>query len=55
MLPINDIIENKYPTSSPKDYLNIVNLYYAITGKRLVEKNFPNSVNNIHSNLGKKS
>jgi hypothetical protein len=46
-LPINDIIENKYPTSSPKDYLNIVNSYYATTGKRLEEKNFSNSVNKI--------
>lgn len=53
-LPINDIIENKHPTSSPKDYLNIVNSYYATTGKRLVEKNFSDCVNNIQSNFGTK-
>lgn len=52
-LPINEILENKYPTSTPKDYLNIVNSYFATTGNRLVENNFPNIINSTQSNLGK--
>ena len=44
-LPINEIIEVKYPTITPKDYLNIVNSYFATTGSRLVEHNFPSSTN----------
>jgi len=31
-------------TPSPKDYLNIVNSYFATTGNRLVENNSPNSM-----------
>jgi len=45
-LPINEIIEVKYPTLTPKDYLNIVNSYFVTTGSRLIEHNFPNSTNN---------
>ncbi|KAL4134957.1 hypothetical protein QTP88_006637 [Uroleucon formosanum] len=51
-LPINEIIKDIYPTSTPKDYLNLVNSYFATTGKRLVGKNVPNSTNNIQSNFG---
>lgn len=43
-LPINEIIKDKY--STPKDYLNIINSYFATTGNRLVENNFPNKINN---------
>ncbi|KAF0756126.1 RNA-directed DNA polymerase from mobile element jockey [Aphis craccivora] len=51
-LPINQIIKDINPTSTPKDYLNIVNSYFATTGNRLVDSNFPNSTNNIQSNFG---
>lgn len=51
-LPINEIIQDVYPTSTPKDYLNIVNSYFATTGNRLVDNNFPNITNNIQSNFG---
>ncbi|KAL4082915.1 hypothetical protein QTP88_029569 [Uroleucon formosanum] len=51
-LPINEIIKDIYPTSTPKDYLNLVNSYFATTGKRLVDNNFSNSTNNIQSNFG---
>lgn len=51
-LPVNKIIEDKYPTSTPKDYLNMVNSYFASTGNRLVENNFPNNRNNVLPKLG---
>ncbi|KAL4143980.1 hypothetical protein QTP88_006225 [Uroleucon formosanum] len=51
-LSINEIIKDIYPTSTPKDYLNLVNSNFATTGKGLVDNNFPNSTNNIQSNFG---
>jgi hypothetical protein len=53
-LPINEIIEVKYLTLTPKDYLNIVNSYFATTGSRLIEHNFPNSTNNTQYLVFKK-
>jgi len=52
-LLINEIIKDIYPTSTPKDYLNIVNSYFTTTGNRLVDNNFHNSTNNIQSNFGR--
>lgn len=39
-LPINEILKDIYPISTPKDYLNIVNSKFATTGNRLVDNNF---------------
>lgn len=46
-LPVNEIIENNYPNSKPKEYLNIS--YFATAGSRLVENNFPNNTNKTQS------
>lgn len=41
VFPNKKIIKDKFrhTTSRPKDYLNIVNSYFATTGNRLVENN----------------
>lgn len=39
------ILEKNYPNTTPIEYLNIVNSYFATTGSRLVEKNFIKNLN----------
>jgi len=51
LLQINEIIEVKYPTTMPKDYFNIVNFFFATTGNRFVENNFPHTINNAQPML----